>query len=225
MTANEPLNIPEIEVSDKITTQEYAYRRLRNAILVGAFQPGRALTIHGLADALALSQTPIRESIRRLSSENALEVLGNRRLKIPEMTLEKLQELIDIRILLETYAGKSALPYICDIIIDSMQAMDDDMDVAIEAGDIDQLNKLNQQFHKMLHCSNPRQVVMPLIESIWLQLGPFHRQLIEKVDDYYHVDRHKEILSALRRRDASSLETALKHDIKDGILSRGRLLL
>jgi hypothetical protein len=66
-----------------MTTQEYAYLRLRNAVMVGALPPGTGLTFRGLAEQLSLSPTPIREALRRLSSENAIKVLGNRRLRVP----------------------------------------------------------------------------------------------------------------------------------------------
>ena len=97
--------VPEIQKSEGMTTQEYAYLRLRNAILVGAIQPGTSLTIRGLAEKLALSQTPIRETVRRLSTEHAIEVLGNRRLKIPVMTAGRFEELVHLRIVLETHAS------------------------------------------------------------------------------------------------------------------------
>ena len=87
--------LPEIPRADGMTTQDYAYYRLRNAVMVGALKPGTALTFRGLAEQFQLSPTPIREAVRRLSTENAIEVLGNRRLRVPEMTLGRFEELVD----------------------------------------------------------------------------------------------------------------------------------
>ncbi len=218
-------DIPELPRDDGMTTQEHAYYRLRNAIMLGALRPGTALTIRGLAQQLDLSPTPIREAVRRLSSENAIEVLGNRRLKIPDMTLGRFEELVQLRIALELHAAERAFPYLSEIVIEHLRALDDRMDGAIAARDLDALTRMNQEFHKILYRLNPYQAVMPLIESLWLQLGPFQRQVIETVKMVDVVDRHKEMLAAMGARDVIALCTAIESDIRDGSVTAGRLLL
>lgn len=218
-------DIPELPRDDGMTTQEHAYYRLRNAIMLGALRPGTALTIRGLAQQLDLSPTPIREAVRRLSSENAIEVLGNRRLKIPDMTLGRFEELVQLRIALELHAAERAFPYLSEIVIENLRALDDRMDGAIAARDLDALTRMNQEFHKILYRLNPYQTVMPLIESLWLQLGPFQRQVIETVKMVDVVDRHKEMLAAMGARDVIALCAAIESDIRDGSVTAGRLLL
>ena len=66
---------------------------------------------------------------------------------------------------------------------------------------------------------------MPIIESIWLQLGPFQRQVLTRLTEYYEIDRHKEILAALTTRDETALQDAITNDIRDGVLKSGRSLL
>ncbi|WBL33208.1 GntR family transcriptional regulator [Sinirhodobacter sp. HNIBRBA609] len=208
-----------------MTTQDYAYYRLRNAVMVGALRPGTALTFRGLAEQFQLSPTPIREAVRRLSTENAIEVLGNRRLRVPEMTLGRFEELVQLRIALEIHAAERAMPYISDIVIENLKELDDQMDSAIAKRDLDALTRMNQDFHKRLYCLNPDQAVMPLIESIWLQLGPFQRQVIENIDSINVVDRHKEMLAAMRARDVIALCDAIESDIRDGSIRSGRQML
>lgn len=217
--------IPEISRNEGLTAQEYAYLRLRNAIITGALAPGTALTVRGLATALETSQTPIREAIRRLSSENAIEVLGNRRLRIPEMTPGRFEELVRLRILLECHATKRALPYVSAMAVMGLEVVDERMDQALARHDHDALTILNHEFHRALYTLNPDQAVMPLIESIWLQLGPFQRQAIRNVKTYYEIDHHKQILTALHDRDQAALVSAVENDIRDGILDPGRKLL
>lgn len=217
--------IPEFSGDSDGTTQEYAYSRLRNAIIVGAFAPGTALTIRGLAQELNLSPTPIREAVRRLSSENAIQVLGNRRLKVPDMTLGRFEELAQLRISLETHATERAFPYISNVFIEHMRALDDQMDVVLAAGDLDALTRINQSFHKDLYRLNPHQAVVPMIESVWLQLGPFQRQAIKSIKTTAMVDRHKEMLAAMEARDVTALCAALESDIRDGSILLGRAML
>lgn len=218
-------DIPEIGRRKDMTAQEYSYLRLRGAIATGALAPGTALTVRGLAAALETSQTPIREAVRRLSSENAIEVLGNRRLRVPEMTPGRFEELVALRIVLECHAARRALPYVSAVVVSELTAIDGQMDAAITRHDLDALTILNQDFHRALYMLNPDQAVMPLIESVWLQLGPFQRRVIRDVESYYGVDRHKQMLAALHHRDLPALIEAVESDIRDGILRSGREVL
>ncbi len=225
MAKREKLKVPEIPVDEGLTTQEYVYARLRNAIMTGAIRPGSNLTMRGLADAMKLSPTPIREAVRRLSSEHAIEVLQNRRMTVPEMTLGRFEELVALRIALETHAAERALPYVSNIKIDEMVDLDLRMDKAIEEKDLDRLTILNHEFHRTLYTVNPNQVSMPAIESIWLQLGPFQRQVIKNLSDFYKVDRHKNIIDALKARDVADLLIATESDIREGMSRAGRQML
>ena len=226
MPKQDALQLPELPLgraaNGHATAQEHAYARLRHSILIGAITPGRAITIRGLAEALSLSPTPVREALRRLSSEGALSVLGNRRIVVPEMNPRRFEEMILLRSTLETHAAQRALPFVSDVLVDELERMDHRMDAAVEKGDQESLVILNQDFHARLYSINPEQIVMPMIESVWLQLGPFQRVAARHVGEHYIVDRHKEIIAALRMRDARALAAAIDADVRDGVGRLGR---
>lgn len=211
------LSLPALSRSKDMTTQEYIYLRLRKAILLGLIAPGKPITIRGLAEVLETSPTPIREALRRLSTEHALQMLPNRRIVVPQMTPDRFKELIMLRIALEEHAAHSALPFVSNRLVDKLTALDDQIDKAVVDEDRDQLITLNQLFHKSIYTANPDQVVMPMIESIWLQLGPFTRIAARNVKELYVVDYHKEILDALRTRDEQKLIAAVTDDIQGGV--------
>ncbi|SDE79814.1 GntR family transcriptional regulator [Limimaricola pyoseonensis] len=219
------LDLPEIDRAPSMTAQEYVYARLRNAVMVGAVQPESPLTIRGLAAELGISPTPIREALRRLSSERAIALLENRRITIPEMTGPRFEEIVQLRCALECHAAARALPHVSAVLVDRMREVDDRMDAHVRAGDLDALTIDNHAFHSLLYTANPHQTVMPVIESVWLQLGPFQRRVLGGVERYYEVDRHKEILAALEARDAGALVAAIAADIRDGIERAGLAVL
>lgn len=219
------LDLPDLPREGFVTAQDYVYARLRNAIMVGAVQPESTLTIRGLADCMGISPTPIREALRRLGSERAIELLGNRRISIPGMTPERFEEIVSLRRALEGHAARRALPYVSQVLIDELALIDDRMDGHVRAGDFDALTTSNHAFHRLLYTANPHQQAMPAIESVWLQLGPFQRRVIRDVRQFYLVDRHKEILRALRERDCGALVRAIEDDIRDGIQRAGQLVL
>jgi DNA-binding GntR family transcriptional regulator len=179
-----------------------------------------SVTIRGLADLMDTSPTPIREALRRLSSENGLTLLPNRRIVVPHMTAERLEELVETRIQLECFAAERALPYINEKLIDKLAKIDSAVDKAIDGNNRDKQIRNNQLFHRTIYTANPENVVMPMIESVWLQLGPFLRIALREMGDFYKIDHHKAAISALRNRDADKLREAIEADVRDGV---GRL--
>ncbi len=168
---------------------------------------------------LDVSPMPVREALHRLACEGAIEVKDNRRVIVPVMNADKFNELCELRILLETHAATGALPHIGEAQIETLIQIDNQINTAIDAGEIEDIALFNQQFHRNLYSANPVRLSVPLIESLWLQLGPFSRIVISKLNSTYQVDRHIEAIEALRNRDETELRKAIESDIRDGIAS------
>ncbi|MGD2173229.1 MAG: GntR family transcriptional regulator [Gammaproteobacteria bacterium] len=213
------LKLLMLKKSDDLKTHQWVYQLLRNNLLCGRIEPGKPLTIRGLAEILHTSPMPVREALHRLACESAVEVKNNRRVIVPLMTAEKFSELCDLRILLETHAAVGALPYIKKADVTALERLDAEIDAAVERNDTDYISLNNQAFHRRLYSANPFQISVPLIESLWLQLGPFSRIAIDKLEKVYLVDRHAEAIAALKKRDSFGLRRAIEADIRDGIAS------
>lgn len=216
--------LPELRETTHKTAQEYAYLRLRHAIMVGGVPPGVALTIRAVASAMSLSPTPVREALKRLCAEGALQSQSNRRIITPPMTAPRHRELIHTRVALEHFAVSRAMRYVTDIDVEKMTDLDLQMDSAITAQDYSSLVVLNQQFHSHLYQLNPEQVCMPMIESVWLQFGPYNRVAAQRVGEIVVEDWHKHLLIALRVRDKTAALAAIEADILDGASSLEELL-
>ncbi|QFR33643.1 GntR family transcriptional regulator [Ancylobacter sp. TS-1] len=202
---------------DGETLQQWVFRRLRRSVMSGRFPPGKAVTIRGLADALGVSSMPVREALRRLVAERALVLLDNRRVRVPEMTARRFEELMAARTLLECEAASRALGVADAAFIARLDELNRESDAAVAADDIEAMIETNLAFHAALYGGRPDNVLLPLIESVWLQIGPFMRLALADLERHYTVDRHAEALSALRAGDAAALRRAIEADIRDGI--------
>ncbi len=199
------------------TVQEFAFRRLRHAIMTGRFPPGLAVTIRGLAELLGVSAMPVREAMRRLVAERALDLLDNRRVRVPEMTVPRFDALIAARILLECEAARQALPLMDTTRLAELRRLDAAADEVFARGDVERTIEANFAFHKFLYSQAPSDALTPLIESIWLQIGPFMRAALTGATVYNRADRHAEALAAIEARDAPALARAIEADVRDGI--------
>lgn len=205
--------------------KQRVYRTLRARVMSGAVAPGLPITINGVAEDLGVSAMPVREALHRLVADGALEYLDNRRVRVPEMTLSKFEEIISARTALETVAAVRALPHIDAARLERLQVIDAEIDEAYRGNDLLRSTELNFLFHRTLYEPGATGVLLSLMESVWLRLGPFMRLATAKLEDSYRIDRHAEAMAAIRNKDPVALSQAIEADIQDGVGHLGRHFL
>jgi len=89
------------------TLQDRVYEQLRRTLINGGFAAGDMLRIVDMADRLKTSTMPVREALGRLVSEQALEALPNRSVRVPLITRQRLDDLERARILIEAASWRS----------------------------------------------------------------------------------------------------------------------
>ena len=87
---------------------DHVYHELRRMVMLGGFKPGQKIKIRTLAAALGTSLTPVREALRRLVAEGAFVGEPNRSVRMPPMTVERVKELKEIRVVVEGFAARQA---------------------------------------------------------------------------------------------------------------------
>src|SRR4051794_27986861 len=88
---------------------EQVYRRVREAILEGEIAPGSVMSQVALADELGVSRTPLREALRMLQSEGLVDAQTNRRVTVKPISATDLEELVVMRVALETEAVRPSI--------------------------------------------------------------------------------------------------------------------
>jgi DNA-binding GntR family transcriptional regulator len=209
------LIMPEREAREPI--HQWVFHGLRRAIMSGRFPPGQAVTIRGLADRMGVSAMPVREALRRLVAERALTLLDNRRVRVPIMTTERFDELLAARIALETEAAVRALPLIDPERLAALHRINRAIDEAVMTADAETVVAQNLVFHLTLYGARPDSVLVPLIESVWLQTGPFMRAALEDLPSQGADDHHAEALAAIAAKDPAALRLAISSDIQTGL--------
>ncbi|WP_208990867.1 GntR family transcriptional regulator [Pseudovibrio sp. Tun.PSC04-5.I4] len=196
---------------------EQVYRQLRDRILFGGFLPGKAVTLRGLAEDLSVSAMPVREAVRRLIAENALELHGNRRVSIPDVTEGKIVEIWSARRLLEVELATMSLEYLTDEDIQVLGDIDSEIDVALETGDVEGYMRGNYRFHFSLYSKSRSEILIKLVRNLWVQFGPFMRLVYGRSGTANLEDQHKQALEAMKSRDAEALKHAMEEDIAQGM--------
>lgn len=201
----------------KIPEHEAIYRRIRDAILFGELVPGQAVTIQGMGDMIGAGMTPVREAIRRLTSEGALQTLGNRRIVVPSLSLKQAGELAYVRGVVEPELAEMAARSGDPILITELSAIDEALDASIASGSVEGYLLNNYRFHFRLYNASGATILLDLARSLWLRSGPSLRVMCGRFGTANLPDMHNEALAGLRAGDPARVRDSMAADIAQGM--------
>jgi len=207
-----------MQMDRKMPEHQAVYEALRDGILLGRFAPGQPMTIQGLAEKLGVGMTPIREAIRRLTSESALETLGNRRVIVPILTQKQLDDIYFLRLSVEPELARRAVKNVTKQHIKRLREIDRTINVAIHSGDVSAYLQSNKDFHFGIYELADSPVLMRIAQSLWLQVGPSLRVVCGRYGTASLPDKHPDILSALLNENTEVAASAMKEDLEQGVI-------
>ncbi|MES9543653.1 FCD domain-containing protein [Actinomadura sp. NPDC000600] len=190
------------------------YTRLRADILDGVHPPGARLGEAELAEATGSSRTPVREALRRLEVEGLVEVLPHRGARVPDWTPEDLEEIYDLRMLLEGAAARRAATRVTASDADRMDELCRLMDEAVEPGagqDLDRVAELNAEFHDVIRAAAASGRLVSMLNAVVqlpLVMRTFHRY--SPADLARSSAHHRELAAALRAHDGTWAESVMR---------------
>lgn len=199
--------------TERDTLQRRTYETLRHALMAGVFHLGQPVTLRTLAAALGTSPMPVREAISRLITERALMMLPNRTVIVPRMTRGRCIELFRARQALERLTAEAACARANVQLIDSLTEIDANLRVRATERDVSRALTLNMRFHFTLYQASQSEVILPLIEALWLQAGPFMAYALAIPSVRWTSRHHQSILLSLRSRNFSAAGQAIEQDI------------
>lgn len=121
--------------------------KLREAILTGQLAPGSIVVEPRLAQEYSVSKTPIREALRLLTSQGLLTVLPKKGYLVRTMSLNDVQETLDLRMLLEPHAAAAAAGFLPQHLLGDLRGL---LDTQAELSERDPLAAMDaaQRFHQ-----------------------------------------------------------------------------
>jgi len=184
------------------TAQELALGALREAILEGILPPGTRLRQEDLAQVFDTSRIPIREALRALEYEGLVASEPHRGFTVTGLDADQLEEIYDLRTVLESHAVRVAIPLLTqndlddlDQLFSEMQAADDD-DVRLAK---------REQFYLRLYSVTARPRLVGLIARLRQEVA---RSLRWKSVSH-SPDHHKIFFDAVKRGDADAAANEL----------------
>ena len=199
-----------------LPVRERAYGHLKTAILEGRFNPAERLTEEHLAEELGVSRTPVREALHKLESEGLIKPLETRGFIVYPDSREDVEELFEIRSILEGYALKIISEKISEEDLERLNGFIEKAEEALKRNRINEIFRWNTKFHDTLH-------------GMVAQKKRFHRLIVdmrkyvlrfrENTLQYPEagkrtIDGHRKILLALRLKDPDLCERMMREHIR-----------
>jgi DNA-binding GntR family transcriptional regulator len=197
------------------TLQQRVYHALGRGLMGGMFSPGEAVSLRMLAGRLGTSAMPVREAVGRLIAEGALVMLPNRSVIIPRMSRDRFIELSRTRQRLEGMLAEIGCANARKADIDMLARINEGLRQAVNRDDTRTAMTGNMEFHFAFYALARSQVVLPLVETLWRQAGPFVALSAKMPNIRWTLRHHVRLLAALRAGKARAARQAVEDDIED----------
>lgn len=192
---------PEIpSVLHHRTAQAAVAHQLRVEILTGQLSPGTRLLQASVAERMETSTTPVREALRELASEGLLDVDPHRGVVVHHPTDEELEEVYEIRGVLEPLSIRKTIQCITD---DELDDAEDICEQACATSDTGEWAIYNRDFHAALAAGSRSPELSALLSNLRNRSAMYVALSLRGAPEHIAESnrQHQELLDAIRDRD------------------------
>ena len=190
-----------METQPTKTKKDTIVEMLREAILSGELEPGERLHQDRLAARFQVSSTPIREALRELEAEGAINHTPRKGVRVADVnqtTLRDIREIYLVRGVLESLATRMAVSYLNVAHIQRLRALLAAMESETESGQLKKLRRQNYEFHMLIYQAADMPQLLKIIRVLWTKFpwdtlhvlpgranetAEEHRKIIQAVED------------------------------------------
>lgn len=177
------------------TVQELVLTTLREAIVHGIIAPGSKLRQEDLAATFSTSRIPVREALRALEYEGLVESEPHRGFTVTSLDADQIEEIYDLRIVLESHAVRLALPLLTE---DDLRELEETYGAMVAESDSDRQLALRERFYLRLYSITARPRLVGLIARMRQEVARALRwQLVQ-----HSPAHHDEFFEAIKAGDA-----------------------
>nr|WP_245348332.1 GntR family transcriptional regulator [Paeniglutamicibacter psychrophenolicus] len=189
-----------------MSLRETVTQKLRTSIISGDLVEGELYSAPSLGAAFGVSATPVREAMMDLVREGLVETVKNKGFRITGMTDEELEEIAEIRLLIEPATTKRALPLIPKESIAELRALADTIVAMARDKDAEAYLAADREFHARLMGFAGNKQLVELATSLRLRTRMYG---LKTLLDNHQLDgsakEHHEMIDCVERGDGDGI--------------------
>lgn len=197
--------------------RDEVYLSIKEAILTGEFAPGERISIGRLLQEIGFSPTPIREALLKLEQEGFVSRLPRGGFVVSRFTQKDIDQIFDIRSLLESYAVGLAIQHVKREDILCLERNIKESEQYIQRKEWNKVSKLNTEFHDYLNRLSENERLLSIINELRDQIFQFRSAILRvPLKAKISIDHHKKMIDAIKKRDIQLLKKLAQEHIQIG---------
>ncbi|MBX5460957.1 MAG: GntR family transcriptional regulator [Steroidobacteraceae bacterium] len=187
---------------------------IRADIMALRIPPDTRISIDNLVRELGVSQTPIREALSMLE---AIGLVTKRRFigycSAPQLNRKQLDELYEVRLLLEPYAARCAAERMSDEEIRRLSELAANMEPGDTRTSYDRFADQDSELHDMIAAGSGNRLIQESLARLHAHLHIFRLRFHSEVTTEAYAE-HARLVEALAARDPAAAEAAMRAHIE-----------
>ncbi|SFW79858.1 GntR family transcriptional regulator [Amycolatopsis australiensis] len=188
---------------------------VRELIMSGQAKPGEFLRTEPIAEAVGVSNTPVREGLLSLRSEGFVELVPRRGFVVAPVSRQDIRDLFWAQAQFSSELAARAAKKITTDELERLEAINEDFEKAVEAGDQETVARLGHEFHRRINLAAGSHRLTMLLSSVVKHLP---NRFYASIEEHVTATRndHAELVQALRGRHARKARTIAEQHILEG---------
>ena len=185
---------------DNLTEQAIAV--IKKSIVSGEMKLGEAISELGICKKYNLSKTPVREALVILSHEELVNKVARKGCFVFDITLNEIEELAELRYLLEEFAAKKSLENNRTDLINDLQSIYSEMEIANNEKDYFKFLEIDTKFHTTFFKYSNNKHLIRNYDKISSKIQALRFYVVKKaLEDGQALRSHKIMLDAIVNED------------------------
>ena len=195
--------------------REQVFSKIEEDIINGRYKEGQKVTESMLSNELGVSRTPIRESIRRLELEGLIDIIPNKGIVITGVTREDIEDIYDIRELIEGLATRKAAIKMNEVDHEKLKEIIDLQEFYTMKDNIKGLVKMDSEFHKLIFKCSGSKTLNHTLSMFHHNLKKARRDSFSKEMKVPILEEHKNIYDAIVEKNSKMAEKLANLHVKN----------
>ena len=209
------ISLPRPRSGPSLTEQTYDI--LLEAILSLDLRPGERLSVQRLSEQLGVSRTPVKEAFLRLEQDGLVSIVPKRGTFVSDITVEDVDEILEARILVESYAAGRAAVYLSQEGIAQAEAILHRMDQAYTSGQLLESEQIGDEFHGLLLSSMRNRRLAGFLQQLEIGYTRIRHYVTELTSRHSRsIEEHYRILAAVKVGDAGQATAEMSQHLSLG---------
>lgn len=214
-----------VQLSRQLPLSEQVYTLVRKAIVMGHLAPGAPINEVEIARRLAISRTPVREAVKRVSDEGLIEVFAQHGTFVSDIRRAQVEEAYIIRIALEIESVSRAAETITQRQLQDIEDIHHAHETAVRRARYDEAIARDDDLHRSIAEVNGLSMLWKVVDVTKAQMDRCRlNSLPDPGAGLETINQHRAVIDALAQRNVEAARQAMKLHLSTSLRNTLRYL-